>query len=121
MYLETERLIIRDFTPEDASALHEIFGDAETMANCEPAYTFEKTRKFLEEFCIGRKGAAAAVRKEDGRLIGYILFKALGEDDREDVYEIGWIFNRAYWRRATPMKPAPGYWTTPLMNYTPTR
>ncbi|MDE7221545.1 MAG: GNAT family N-acetyltransferase [Oscillospiraceae bacterium] len=99
MYLETDRLIIRDFTREDAAALHEIFGDEETMVNCEPAYDFEKTKKFLEEFCIGRKGAAAAVRKEDGKLIGYILFKSLGEDPGEDVYEIGWIFNRTCWRQ----------------------
>ena len=99
MYLETDRLIIRDFTREDATALHEIFGDEETMVSCEPAYDFEKTEKFLEEFCIGRKGAAAAVRKEDGKLIGYILFKSLGEDPGEDVYEIGWIFNRTCWRQ----------------------
>lgn len=99
MYLETDRLTIRDFTTEDAPALHEIFGDGETMANCEPAYTFEKTRKFLEEFCIGRRAAAAAVRKEDGKLIGYILLKPLGEDEKEDVYEMGWIFHRAYWRQ----------------------
>ena len=99
MYLETPRMMIRDFTPEDAADLHEIFGDAETMANCESAYDFEKTQKFLQEFCIGRKGAVAAVRKESGKVIGYILFKSLGEDPAEDVYEIGWIFNKAYWRQ----------------------
>jgi len=99
MYLETARLFVRDFTLEDAADLHEIFGDAETMKNCEPAYDFAKTQTFLEEFCIGRKGAAAAVLKESGKVIGYILFKALGEDAEEDVYEIGWIFNKAYWRR----------------------
>jgi len=99
MYLETARLVIRDFTPDDAAALHEIFGDAETMKNCEPPYDFEKTQKFLEEFCIGRKGAAAAVLKDSGKVIGYILFKAFGEDAEEDVYEIGWIFHKAYWRQ----------------------
>ena len=99
MYLETPRLLIRDFTLEDAADLHEIFGDAETMANCEPAYDSEKTKKFLQEFCIGRKGAVAAVHKESGKVIGYILFKSLGEDPAEDVYEIGWIFNKAYWRQ----------------------
>jgi len=103
MYLETTRLLIRDFTSEDAADLHEIFGDAETMRNCEPAYDFAKTQKFLEEFCIGRKGAAAAVLKDSGKVIGYILFKAFGEDAEEDaeedVYEIGWIFNKAYWRQ----------------------
>ncbi|MBD5148990.1 MAG: GNAT family N-acetyltransferase [Oscillibacter sp.] len=99
MYLETERLIVRDFTFEDAPALHEIFGDEETMANCEPAYDFAKTQKFLEEFCIGRKGTVAAVLRDTGKVIGYILFKSLGEDPAEDVYEIGWIFNKAYWRQ----------------------
>ena len=45
--LESPRLIIRGFTPEDAADLHEILGDAETMKYSEPAYDFEKTRDFL--------------------------------------------------------------------------
>lgn len=64
MYIETPRMIIRDFTPGDAADLHEIFGDDETMENCEPAYDFEKTKEFLTSFRIGRKGAVAAVHKE---------------------------------------------------------
>ena len=31
MYIETERIVIRDFLLEDAADLHEILGDAETM------------------------------------------------------------------------------------------
>lgn len=93
MYIETERMTIRDFTPDDAKDLHEIFGDDETMKMCEPAYDFEKTKEFLTEFCIRRKGAVAATLKGNGKVIGYILFK----DYEEDVYEMGWIFNRAYW------------------------
>lgn len=99
MYLETARLLVRDFTPDDAADLHEILGDAETMENCEPAYDFEKTQNFLNKFCIGRKGAVAAALRDTGKVIGYILFKSMGEDPEEDVYEIGWIFNRAYWRQ----------------------
>ena len=95
MYIETERMIIRDFIPEDAADLHHIFGDDETMANCEPAYDFAKTQKFLTDFCIGRSGAVAAVHRESGKLIGYILFNEFDEG----VYEIGWIFNRNYWRQ----------------------
>ena len=83
MYLKTTRLLVRDFTPEDAADLHEIFGDAETMKLCEPPYDFEKTKKFLEEFCIGRKGAVAAVLKDTGKAVGYILFKSMGEDPAE--------------------------------------
>ena len=95
MYIETKQMIIRDFTPEDAADLHEIFGDDETMANCEPAYDFAKTQAFLTSFCIGKKGAAAAVDKASGKLMGYLLFNAFDPG----VYEMGWIFNRAYWRQ----------------------
>ncbi len=95
MYIETARMIIRNFTPEDAADLHEIFGDEETMKNCEPAYDFEKTRKFLTSFCIGRKGAVAAVHKKSGKMIGYILFN----QSETGVYEMGWIYNRSFWRQ----------------------
>ena len=37
MYIETPRMIIRDFILEDAADLHDIFGDDETMENCESA------------------------------------------------------------------------------------
>jgi len=88
-------MIIRDFIPEDAADLQEILGDDETMKNCEPAYDFEKTKKFLTSFCIGRKGAVAAVHKESGKMIGYILFNEMDEG----IYELGWIFNRSSWRQ----------------------
>lgn len=95
MYIETPRMFIRKFIPEDADDLYDILGDAETMEKCEPAYDFEKTEKFLNSFCIGRNGAlAAAVHKESGKMIGYILFNEFAAD----VYEIGWFYNRNYWR-----------------------
>lgn len=95
MLIETERMTVRDFAPDDVNDLHEILGDAETMQNCEPAYHFEKTQKFLEEFCIAKKGASAAVLKDSKKMIGYILFKTW----EESIYEIGWIFNKKYWRQ----------------------
>lgn len=95
MHIETSRLIIRPFLPTDVAGLHTIFGDEATMENCEPAYSFEKTEEFLLSFCIGRQGALAATLREDGTLIGYILFKEM----EEGVYEIGWIFHRSCWRQ----------------------
>lgn len=95
MYLETERMVVRDFTMDDATDLQEIFGDQWTMKNCEPAYDFEKTKRFLSEFCVGKHGAVAAVHKQNNKMIGYILFN----EYEEDVYEIGWIFNRKFWRQ----------------------
>lgn len=93
MYIETPRMLIRDFAEEDAEDLYEILGDDETMKYCEPAYSMEKTRKFLTSFCIDRKGAVAAVHKKNGKVIGYILFSEQGDG----VFEMGWFFNRSFW------------------------
>ena len=93
MYIETDRMVIRDFAMNDLSDLQGIFGDAETMKNCEPAYTIEKTADFLQKFCIEKKGAVAAVHKGTIKVIGYILFKELDKG----VYEIGWFFNKTFW------------------------
>lgn len=95
MNIETQRMMIRHFTPEDAADLHEILGDDETMENCEPAYSFEKTERFLTSFCMDRKGAVAAVHKESGKMVGYILFN----EAAQGVYEMGWIYNRSFWRQ----------------------
>ena len=95
MRLETPRLSVRNFSSDDVDDLHEILGDAETMKNCETAYSPEKTRRFLETFCIEKGRALAAVLKSSQKVIGYILFSPL----EDGVYEIGWIFNRAFWRR----------------------
>lgn len=95
MHIETRRMLIRNFVAEDAAALYEILGDEETMGNCEPAYDFEKTEKFLDSFCICQKGAVAAVHKDNGKMMGYILFNEFAEG----VYEMGWIFNRNCWRQ----------------------
>jgi len=95
MYIETQRLLIRDFQANDANDLYEILGDAEVMEYCEPAYSFEQTTAFLNEFCISKKGAVAAVLKETNTLIGYILFNPL----ETDIYEIGWFFHKGYWQQ----------------------
>lgn len=95
MYIETQWMVIRDFKPEDAVDLHDILGDEQVMENCEPAYNFEKTEKFLTSFCIGQNGAVAAVLKGSGKLVGYILFHEFDQG----VYEMGWFFNRNYWQQ----------------------
>lgn len=95
LYIETTRMIIRSFTPDDASDLYDILGDDATMESCEPAYSLEKTESFLTSFCIGKNGAVAAVHRESGKMIGYILFNELFDG----VYEMGWIYNRRFWRK----------------------
>lgn len=93
--IETERLIIRNFASDDANDLYDILSDAETMKNCEPAYDLEKTEDFLHSFCIGRNGAVAVLHKQSQKVIGYILFNEVDPS----VYEMGWLFNKSYWRQ----------------------
>lgn len=95
MFIETDRMIVRDFTMDDLNDLYDILGNDETMKNCEPAYTIEKTADFLQKFCIEKRGAVAAVHKESSKVIGYILFNEF----EDNIYEIGWFFNRNYWQK----------------------
>ena len=95
MYIETPRMIVRNFQMDEVKDLQEILGDDETMKYCEPAYSLEKTTNFFQKFCIEKKAAIAAVHKESSKVIGYILFK----ESEKKVYEMGWFFNRNYWRQ----------------------
>ena len=93
MNLETTNLKIRDFLSDDVEELYEILGDIEVMRYMEPAYDRNKTITFLNEFCIKEKGAFACIHKNDNKLIGYLLFNTI----EDNVYEIGWAFNKKYW------------------------
>lgn len=93
--IETSRLVIRHFAMDDADDLYEILGDAETMYYCEPAYSFEKIKNFMQVFCIDRNGALAVEHKQSHKLIGYLLF----HESESDAFEMGWFFNRNYWRQ----------------------
>ena len=94
MIITTKRLEIRRFEPRDAEDLHKILGDAETMKFLEPPFSKEQTEEFLNDFCIKKQGALAAKLK-GGKVIGYILFNQTSPG----TYELGWVFNRAFWRK----------------------
>ena len=96
MYLETERLILRDFSISDFDDLYKIFGDDEVMKNCAPTYNKTETENLLSDFCISRSGAFALVSKKDRKVIGYVLFNSIEEPE---IFEIGWFINKNYWRK----------------------
>lgn len=98
MELYTKRLILRHFKKDDLDDLFEIFSDKQVMEHVEPPYSKDATKSFLNDFCIRRdpKPAYAAVHKESGKLIGYLLFK---KQDEPEIFEIGWIFNKQFWRQ----------------------
>lgn len=74
MQLETPRLLLREYVPEDFDALHEILSDPETMRHYPHPFSPDETRQWIERnrarYAEYGFGLWAAVLKSDGRLIG---------------------------------------------------
>lgn len=74
MQLETERLILREFTSSDFDSLYEILSDSETMQHYPKPFDEAKVRYWidwnLENYQIYGFGLLAVVLKETGKLIG---------------------------------------------------
>ena len=100
--IETERLLLRDYTPGDFDALYEIISDAETMAHYPAPYDRAGTQRWLDWCldCYARCGFGlwAAVLKETGEFIGDCGL-TLQNIDGETLPEIGYHIHKKYWRR----------------------
>ncbi|MCE5234944.1 MAG: GNAT family N-acetyltransferase [Eubacteriales bacterium] len=95
--MQTQRLLIRNYEPRDLDDFYEIFSDPIVMEQCEPAYDREKAAHQLR-FFIDRPIAYAVVETRSGKMIGHALFQQM-PGEAEGIYEIGWIYNRSFWRR----------------------
>ena len=113
--IETERLLLRDYTPDDAEAMLVIDSDPEVMhfLGGVQRRTVAEQRAFLELVCAKYtryrdRGlpycAMGAFESATGTLVGTALFKpapyvAPGTTERVDTdeLEIGWHLARAAW------------------------
>ena len=98
--LETERLILRKFTPNDIEALYFILRDKEvnTFLPWYPLKDLEETKKFYEEryaakYQLSQAYAYAICLKRDNVPIGYIAV------DMEESYELGYGLRKEFWHR----------------------
>ena len=96
MYIQTQRLIIRDYSPSDWQDLYEIFSDPIVMKECGPSYSENQTKEALAYF-IKKDIAYAVTLADSGKVIGHALFAQLPPPDEKGIYEIGWIYHQAYW------------------------
>jgi len=98
--LETKRLILRELTLDDLAATRAIVCDEQTMQAWNGAWSGEENLAGLEKQLRGYRedgfGRWAVILKETGTLIG-ICGLQWCETDRDNVLEIGYLFNRAYW------------------------
>ena len=100
--LETKRLLLRQFTPDDFEAVHSYAGCYENIRYMIWGPNAEAdTRNFIN-FAIEeakelpcRNFQYAATRKEDGRLIGACNIALTIEEEAE----VGWVLHRDAWKQ----------------------
>src|SRR5215204_3609097 len=105
IHVETERLILRRFTPDDAELLVELDSDPEVMrylsgGPATPRGLIEREilPSFLRSYDQPGYGSWAAIEKASGDFLGWISFRPRdGSEDGEAT--LGYRLRRAAWGR----------------------
>lgn len=100
--LETERLILREYTPADFDGLLAILSDPVTMAHYPKPYDENGTRRWLawslDNYEVYGFGLWAIELKDTGTFIGDCGI-TMQKIDGESLPEIGYHIHRDHWRR----------------------
>ena len=100
--IETERLGLREYTPDDFDALYEIMSDPETMQHYPAPFDAERTKSWiawnLDNYRKYGFGLWAVVLKETGEFIGDCGI-TIQNIDGELFPEIGYHIHKKHWRK----------------------
>ena len=100
--IETNRLILREYTLDDFDNLYEIVSDPETMRQYPKPFDEERTRGWIEWNLENYKnygfGLWAVTLKKTGEFIGDCGI-SIQNIDGELLPEIGYHIHKKYWRR----------------------
>lgn len=109
MHLETSRLALREMTANDLPALREILQDEQTMTAYEGAFDETMTHDWLlrmtERYRTDGFGLWAVTLQSNGQMIGQCGLTRQHMLD-QDVIEVGYLFNRAYWNQGYAIEAA---------------
>jgi [ribosomal protein S5]-alanine N-acetyltransferase len=98
--LETERLWLRELTPDDFDAMFAIFGDAETMLYYPQAYRRETLeaamQRQFESYAENGYGLWALILKSTNQFIGDCGLLTQEVDGVQEL-EVGYHVNRQHW------------------------
>ena len=101
MILETQRLILREYTYDDFCGLYEILSDPETMQHYPKTYDEAYTKRWidwnLENYKTYGFGLWAINLKATGAFIGDCGI-TMQNIDGEQLPEIGYHIHKQYWR-----------------------
>ena len=102
MIIETERLILREYTQDDFKELYEILSDPVTMQHYPKPYDEAGTKRWLDwslnNYATYGFGLWAVILKETGTFIGDCGL-TMQPIDGQQLPEIGYHIHKAHWRR----------------------
>ncbi len=111
MILSTARLDLREMTQEDLPALTTILSDEVAMAAYEGAFSPDEIEDWLrrqrERYAQDGFGLWAVLLRETGAMIGQCGVTRQRIDD-DEVFEVGYLFARAFWHRGFATEAARG-------------
>jgi ribosomal-protein-alanine N-acetyltransferase len=117
--LETDRLLLRRFIPDDLDALYTLYRDPEMRryfpiegSSPDKTLTYEETKEELEWFLNGHPrrselGLWATILKENGAFIGRCGLLPWTIDEHDEV-EVAYMIDKAYWGRGLGTEAARG-------------
>jgi [ribosomal protein S5]-alanine N-acetyltransferase len=109
--LETERLLLREITPEDFADLHSFWSDAEVMRYFPRTLDEEAMRAWIERNLKRYEqyghGLWAVILKETRQFAGDCGLVWQDVDGLEEL-EVGYHFNKAFWARGLATEAARG-------------
>ena len=86
--LQTPRLLIRPFAPDDEPDAARYLSDPRTMRYLEPPFTPQQTRDFLRTCALRPEPLILAVEERATRtVIGHVIFHPFDEGS----WELGWV------------------------------
>ena len=104
IFIETERLVLREIIPEDAKAFFEMDSNPEVVKYVgmkplteigQSIEMIKSIRKQYEENGIGRW---AVIQKDNGKLVGWSGLKLIKEiNNHKNIHDLGYRFTPEYW------------------------
>ncbi|SEM56383.1 Protein N-acetyltransferase, RimJ/RimL family [Sphingomonas gellani] len=98
--IDTPRLVLRPWQPDDLIPFHELGQDAEVMLHLGPAPSLEDCRGAMERMRVSQEQTGfcfwAVERRDTGRFIGFCGLKR-GKPPIGEEIEIGWRLARDQW------------------------
>ncbi len=97
--IETERLLLREFTLDDAADLYKYAKNPNVgpHGGWKPHESIEESREIIEDLFLGKYHIWAMVDKESGRVIGSIGYEEDTKRPETGCMELGYAMSEEFW------------------------